>query len=415
MGATWLPALVSAVFSIPVLAQDPDQMEGHIDVAGFALIPKVVTALSYDDNVYRAGTNPLSSDVISINPTLALVSAAGENYYALNLDIEDHRYPSVPRANFGSKVLEGLVRHDFTPRHSLSFDLKAGDLQIGNTSDRDGIPIELTQLAGKGNYRIGREEARMRIDLFGGYSQNDFLKLTKLQDGTDTIDRDIDSISKNYGTSMAYRFMPWTRFLTEASQRDTDYINIPNAGFKITSYLAGLSWDGTGKTSGYVKLGRRYRETDVPTEPTQSFQAWEISVTHYIRPYSELTITTTRDYGLGTSNPEESNLVSGKNLSIAWRHKWSDLFSTSVTWLNEDQEVQNFAGQNLKNRVSDTIDVSVFWDIRRWLKLSISHRFEEQVDELTEFGASGDESRASSQFTSGFERNITRIAIVVTL
>ncbi len=360
---------------------------GHIDVGVFELTPGLKTTFGHDDNVYKDKAER-SSNFASINPSLELKAMQGVNEYSVLADVNGNRYFSERDADYTDATLSFNGHHEFNSRNRLDLSLVAAELHDANAQRAsDGRPPEYIKHAADFIYGFGGEEAMARFDLFGGVDKKNY---------KETIDK--DSSAKTLGTTVYYRVMPKTRALVELKKRKLKYDDstADDSGFAVTSYLVGLNWDATAKTSGYVKVGRRYRDTEVSGVSTESSNGWEVGLSYQPLPYSTIQLSTSRDYGLETDDPTASNFTSGTNTTLSWNHNWTDRIDSNLSWTVVSEEVQNSAGTPLKDRDSDTVSLALGWKVQRWLTVSAGYTYDTRDESI----------KSSGESDNGYSRNV---------
>ena len=374
----------------------------HIDMGVFELTPGLTTVFSHDDNVYKDRVER-SSNVLTVNPSLEFKAIQGVNEYGVLLDVKSSRYFSEREADYTDYLADFDIHQEFNSRNRVDLSLAAGELHDLNAlRGSDGRrPPEYIKKAGDFVYGFGSEEAKAQVEFFGGIENKNYKKTNNK-----------DSSAKTLGATVYYRVMPKTSVLVEVKNRDLQYDDkqliggvLQNAGFDVSSYLLGLDWEATAKTSGYVKAGRRYRDTDVSGISTESANGWEVGVSYQPLPYSTLQLSTSRDYGLETDNPAAADFTNGINTTLSWNHEWTDRISSDVSWTVVSEEVENASGETLKDRDSDTISLSLNWKVRRWLTVSAGYSYDARDESL----------KADGQTDNGYNRNVYTLSAEMSL
>ena len=392
-------AIAASVIASSSVAKDA----GTIELGAVQLTPDLEAGFAHDTNVYKTKTNERSSNVFQLNPSLEFKAMQGVNEYTLLLDADSNRYTSEREADYTDVQASFDIHQELNSRHRFDASVMAGELHDANSrrASDSRRPPEYIKKAGDLVYGFGRQEARIQFELFGGAETKNYKKTN-----------DKDASTKNYGGTLYYRVMPKTRVLLEAKRRELMYddkqlINgsLQNAGFDITSYLFGLNWDATAKTSGYVKLGRRYRDVEVAGVGRDHYTGWEVGVSYLPLPYSVIQLSTSRDYGLESDDPASASFTNGTNTTLSWSHDWSDRFNSMLSWTVVGEDVQDAQGKSLKDRDSDTVSLELGWTVDRWLKLTAGYTYDKRGESL----------KAAGQVDNGFSRHIYSLGAKVSL
>ena len=381
---------------------------GYIEAGVFRLTPKLKTDISHDDNVYQTKNDTDSSTVLTVNPTLEAKTTRGLNEYSLLLDIKDKRYSGQSDVDHTDVSATVKVHQEFTSRHRIDLSLSSGryhdsPTKIASTNERYAAKYD--KQTADFVYGFGNEEAMAQIDVFGGVDERDHKK-----------NDEKDSSSKTLGSTFYYRIMPKTKALVEVKKRSMTYDDkqtfngeLVDAGFDVTSYLVGLSWEATAKTSGYTKFGRRSRKAEAHNVDNEDANAWEVGVSYQLLPYSLIQLSTTRDYGLESDDPLSASFTSGTNTTLSWNHEWSDRISSRASWTMVREEVQGVGGQTFKDRDGDTYSLGASWKVRRWVTLHADYSFEKRDESLKAAG------READQTPNNFDQNVFSISVELTL
>ena len=348
---------------------------GYVHLGGVKVTPLLQAGIGYDDNVYKEGSSDSSlkekgSMVYSLAPSVEFMIESGASYYALNLEAENKSFSSENDHNFTDYGADIDLNHEFNSRNRLN--LKGGygvrhDQGSAVAGESDKAPPEYKQQTAAFNYGFGAMEAMARVDVFADYDAKDYVKV-----GRQTTDSGEDRKLKSLGATAYYQLMPKTDVLLEAKQRNLSYDNVDNAGFKVTSYLVGLSWDATAKTSGSVKVGHRNRKSEVDGVDDEGYTGWEVGLTFQPVDYSTIMLNTGRDYGFESENPSDASFTKGSNVSLMWNHSWTSKISTDLGFTYTDDDVQNSSGETQKERTVKTYTMGVNWAVMRNLSVGFN-------------------------------------------
>ena len=377
----------------------------HIDWGVVEVTPLAGLNIGYDDNVFRNGvTDGLkdkSSTVYELKASAEFKAQQGLNTYAATVAAKNKRFTSEQDADFTNIGLDAKVHQELNSRNRLDVDLGIGNYHDEGSTVRGTTDLsapEYTRTTGRLVYGFGGKEAMFRADLFGGYNKQDYKTSNGLAEGNDRKTTEL-------GATAFYRFMPKTDALVEIKQRNLDYTGVNNAGYDITSYLVGLNWDATAKTTGYAKLGRRYRDSQVSGVDTEGYTGWEVGVSYLPLEHSLIQLSTARDYGLESDNPQDATFTQGTSTEVSWKHGWTSRISTRVAYRYTDEEVQSANGGALKDRTVNDFGVGVEWQLRRYATLGLSWN---TIDR-------DEKALAAGQTPDGYSRNVYMLTAEMSL
>lgn len=373
-------AVALAVSSANVHAgvEDP----GHINLGPVEVVPGATLAIGYDDNVFREGEGALaneSSVVYNLAAEAGFKAQSGLSTYAATLAARNVSYASMSEANYLDFGLVGDVHQEFNSRNRLDVDVDIGRYHdAGSTVNGsiDKTPPEYNRLKAGLKYGFGGMEARMRADLFTSFNQESY------QEGGE------DNKVIEFGGTGYYRFMPKTSALVEIKQRNLDYPDSANAAYDITSYLVGLNWDASAKTSGYAKVGVRSR--DAAGVSRENFTGWEVGVSYLPVDHSMIQLSTVRDFGIESDDPAVADFTEGTTTTLSWQHQWTGKISTRVNYALTDAKVQNSRAITQIDRTVNQYGLAVDWNVLRNATVSLSWQSSKRDETAVAAGADAD-------------------------
>lgn len=215
------------------------------------------TQLLYDDNVYRTTNNQDSDTAFIVKPKLAWHAVHGAHLFDLSYAGDYGRY-------FDQNSLD-YTNHKFTAHALLDHSARLNtDYTLGyeRGSDKpgsnDGISIEGEEPDEWNNSAFDALIEYGNSDSHGQLVGRIIYKEWRYTNN--------DSEFRDYNQAGAtgtfyYRLAPRTRLLFELDYDDNDYqesdIFGSNQSNKEYSYLTGLTWEATAKTTGVFKIGYR--------------------------------------------------------------------------------------------------------------------------------------------------------------
>ena len=383
-------AVALAGYGISAVAAVEDA--GHIDLGPVEMTPMASVGIGYDDNVYREGTGSLAdkgSTVYKLDASAAFKAQQGLNTFEATLAAKNTSFSSESDANFTDYGLTGKIHQDINSRNRLDVDFDFGRYHdagstINGTVDK-GAP-EYTRTQGGLIYGFGGMDAMFRMDLFGDYNKQKYQETNGRAEGNNRK-------NTQYGATAYYRFMPKTDALVEIKNRDLDYTAADQAGYDVISYLVGLNWEATGKTSGYAKIGRRERDSKAANVDNDSSTGWEVGVSYMPVDYSVFQFSTSKDYGFDSEDPSNTNplFTDGYTYSMNWMHQWTAKISTDANYTFTKEDVVNGAGVTQKDRTVNRFGVSADWNVMRNTTISVSYDYTDR-DESNKVANGGADS-----------------------
>lgn len=368
-------AVALAGYGISAVAAVEDA--GHIDLGPVEMTPMASFGVGYDDNVYRDSTTEGLADkgsaVYQLDASAAFKAQRGLSTYETTLAAKNMSFSSESDANYIDYGLTGKIFEDINSRNRLTADFDFGRYHdagstINGATDKEAP--EYTRTQGGLTYGFGSKEAMFRVDLFGDYNKQ------KYQETNGTVEGN-NRKTTEYGATAYYRFMPKTDALVEIKNRELNYTSSDQDGYDVISYLVGLNWEATGKTSGYAKVGRRERDSKVANVDKDSSTGWEVGVSYMPVDHSVFQLSTSRDYGFDAENPSITNqlFTDGSTYSLNWMHQWAAKISTNANYSFTKEDVVNGAGATQKDRDISGFGLSVDWNVMRNATVSLAYDY----------------------------------------
>jgi len=310
---------------------------------GLQVVPTVGLSLGYDDNITAASRNEISSWFYVISPAIRAELPSDRTVLSLTLAGDMVRYQDSPIDDRESWYLRGNWAWDISPRQRLNLfaQLTDGTDQRGK-GRRQGeaglLPIEPDEWERfdyGGVWDYGAVGARGRLTLRAGVSD---LEYTNNREGvapefigTRFLDRDW----WYWGGTFYWRVAPKTSLLADYQFTDMNYDLSSDSDSEIQSWMLGVTWDATARTSGRISYGHGKRRFADPSKEDYSGPVWAASVTWRPRTYSLFTLTGTRS----TQEPDgNGDYVLRQDITLSWLHDWAPRFGTHVDvgWGEDD-------------------------------------------------------------------------------
>ncbi len=340
---------------------------------GVTASPAIEISTKHDDNIFlqdKIGVK--SSWITELAPSILLGAQQGTDYYTAKYTLKAGRYHSSRNDDYVDHLLQFNTHNEFNYRNKLDLSLDYLNLHESRGSGiSDGgagisnTPDEYRDVLFAGTYTYGGEESIGRIELDASHLDK---KYTNHRDRTRGFDRNEDEL----GATFYYRVMPKTSLLFEAKFKDIEYENdiagIPTLDGDEATYLVGVTWESTAKTTGIAKIGKTYKDFDASARKDRDFTNWELGVEWSPLTYSTFNVTS-------ASNASETNgtgnFIRNKSFAISWQHAWSDRLSSSMStsFVNEDY-IDSIRDDDLEN-----YSAGVDYQFRRGVAFGVDYTY----------------------------------------
>ncbi len=308
------------------LQEQIDSIPGFT-AGGMQIIPALGLSAGYDDNITRASRHEVESEFYIISSAIRVELPSDHSVLALTAATEVIRYTDSKIDDQEPWYLR--TDWDWDPSTRQDFHLYG---QYGEGTDERGTgrrqgdagltPIPLDdwkRVDFGGTWRYGAIGARGRLDL---KARSSTLEYTNNREQTDLLDRDW----WNAGATFYWRVASKTSLLVDLLYTDIDY-DLAGSDSEETSWMLGVTWDATARTSGTVRYGNQQKKFDNPEHAAYNGPTWAASLVWRPRTYSMLTLTTTRR----TQEPDGgADFVVRQDILLAWTHDWATRFGTMV-------------------------------------------------------------------------------------
>lgn len=333
--------------------------------SGIEFTPSLNMDFQHDDNVTMAETDEIDSPVAVINPNFLLSADNGVSAYNLNYSLVRGEYFESEEDNYTDHFLSGGAGWEFNDRNKL--ELK-GSVTDGHEPRGTGFsqgsgnnisePDRFKRNDINGKYTFGAESAKGQLSLLLGTDDKDY------EGGLRTAGRDRGT---DYGTlAFKYNSGSRTKLLAEIDRRDIGYDYVADGADTLDSsemrYQVGVTWEGTAKTTGTVKVGGRTKEFESAAREDFSGPSWEVGVRWTPKEYSAFDLNTAR-----RSNETDGvgDFIDTTSYTFGWSHEWADRLTSQATY---DYSINDYQGEG----VDREDDVSSFglqlnYQMRRWL------------------------------------------------
>lgn len=349
----------------------------------------ITVGARHDDNISQAPkSQPRDASAIAVIQPAFLFKAEGSKVTldgAYTLTHEAYEYDSKDDHTDHNLLLK--TEFAFTARNKATLALnyvKQQDIRTSiNRSDPNEDVGDRSSFADlSGQYRIGADSGRAQLEASLGGSQLRY-------------SNNLDTLSKNRikerdmitpGGTFYLRVAPKTRLLLEVARTDFDYLDSESQlNNNATKYYAGVIWEATAKTTGYIRYGQEDKNFDSENAIDTSEPAWDVNITWQPRSYSRLNITTGQGSAEGSVR---SDAIETTTSTLSWAHNWYyNLESTlSYNLIKEEYKGKVFDG---REEDTTTASAALAYKISRNVELSgsYSHINRESNSAIEEFNS----------------------------
>ncbi|AOS97206.1 hypothetical protein AUP74_01775 [Microbulbifer aggregans] len=353
---------------------------GAVDLGnGILFTPVLDMGLVYDDNVVHTDTNPTDSWVTELRPSFLLSAENDFSEYGLRYTVSHGDYQDSSEDNYTDHMLQANADWELNARHRLGLAASYEDLhEMRGTGYSQGFgalldePDRYSESDVSGVYRYGAETARGNIELEAGTRARDY-DPTQFIDGVEQNNplADVRDYGTDYGAArFFYNTGGKTRLLVEAKGSLVGYDNavagIPSRDSTQSSVLFGLSWEGTAKTTGTLKVGARSKQFDDAAREDFSAPAWEAGVIWQPLTYSTFEFSTARRFEEARGDGDFADV---EVLSASWNHTWLERLSTDVMFYHQNMDYEGT--ERTEDRLGGTFNLN--YEMRRWLILTAGY------------------------------------------
>jgi hypothetical protein len=259
-----LLSIAIALVSVNTLAIDPNSVRAGV----FEITPTLSFDTKYDDNIFKSPDGEEDDYIYLINPNIEAVVQSRNNEYSLALDLVEGIYQDSGDDDFTDWQVDGNAHIEINSRNMI--DAYAGFYSLHEdrgSGFSEGVlvllidePDEYEDTVAGGAYTFGGADSKGRLKLAGDYLDKNY---TNHKPDTDTRDREN---TKGTGT-FYWKIGPKTDILAEVTYEEVEYQTqftdgTPQLDSDVTHYLLGVSWEATGKTTGFLKLGTMDKDFD---------------------------------------------------------------------------------------------------------------------------------------------------------
>ncbi len=353
-----------------------------IKVEPFDITPWVSLLYGRNDNVANVNTAKKSSNVTILNPNIEVALKGGTQSYALQYTGYFANYASSSIDNYRDHTLVADAENSWSTRLNSHF-------QISRVNGHDARNIYLSNAVEKWHdnsvraaFQFGAPGAQGQIEIGGGFD-------SKRYDTNTTVMSAYDRNQRDASATYFHRVAPATKALIQI--RDTHYAYTVTNRLNSTnrSYLVGVTWEATAKTTGSFKVGRMSKTFDNGAITSKTDSTWEGDVTWSPLTYSvvDLSISRTLGESMGVGNFSDS-----RDQRLTWNHDLTERVRTTLTL---GSGIDTYSGAARQDKRSN-YGLKASYGFQRWLRLGAEFK---------------NQSRDSTNGNFTYKQNMTLITL----
>jgi hypothetical protein len=377
--------IMLVIGSISVSAQQ-FQNPASVEFGSFDVTPTVDFGLRYDDNVIRSNVNKINSWSQIISPQVVMLDTFGESQVRVGYRLRNERFFSSSEDNYTDHFFNAAVDFELNSRNRFDVGIDFIDghedrgtgFSIGNAEPLTS-PDSYKQSEFDMLYSHGAFNADGRLDINFNITNRDY--------DIDTPQyRARDRAFTNVGGTFFYRIGAVTDATFDIIYRDVNYKFDSNAlsplDSKQVSYLVGLEWEATARTSGFAKIGYQEKNFDSPLREDFEGIDWAAGILWEPVTYSTVNFTASNDTD---ETNGEGNFIRGRDYAVEWRHDWiADKLrsATSYTWGTDRYEGQ-ISDMGIREDDLVRFRASLYYQFRRYMNIEVGYIYDERESNRT--------------------------------
>ena len=322
----------------PMLNRSPQEEVAStigFTTAGLQIIPTLGASIGYNTNVTLANTHEISSMFYMISPAIRVEMPSDHSVLSFIAAMNIVRYQDSSIDDQDNWYLRGEWVWDISTRQDLNLFV-----QYSSGVDRRGegrrqgdaglVPVEpdkWRRWGYGGAWDYGAVGARGRLTLRAGGTD---LTYTNNREGPESGSdgtRALDRNSNYVGGTFFWRVAPKTSLLLDYLYADINYKLDDSSDSTEQSWMLGVTWDATARTSGSIRYGNGKKDFADPTKNSYDGPVWTGMVSWRPLTYSVFTLTGSRS----TREPDGGgDYILRQDLTLSWIHDWATRFGTVV-------------------------------------------------------------------------------------
>ena len=353
------------------LDKNPDVVGRHIGPG--RLLPDVTVDFGYNDNLTFENNESIGSYYTGVSPHLGYVLSGRTRKLALDYFLNARYFEGTGgKDDYVDNRVVASFDYNPTRRIFASAFAEYKDSHDGRGQGRAEAGAGITQtsldewhLWGMGGkFTYGAPTARGRLEFDAAYVNKRY-DTNRLF----TFTRDLDDFAT--AGRFFYRVRPKTSLVFEGRNTAHDYardeVGTPSLDGMTTTFLTGVTWQATYKTTGFAKFGYNLRTFDSEQRDNQGGLSWNVGVDWKPKSYSTVHLATAQSFAETNGT---GDAINQRNILASWHHYWRDRFSTR---LDMGYQTSTFDPDNRED-TSYLMGARADYAFRRWMNLGAGFR-----------------------------------------
>lgn len=350
-----------------------------------------VEQLYVDNLLYQPeDKDPLSTNLTTLEPRLKFQHSGDATKLYLNLQYKAGIYSESSEDNYDDA--SGQLGFDWllNSRNEIQVSSLLQDVHEdrgtgysqGGQAEIIASPDTFRKISNRLQYRFGAKEARGRFV----FKAEDYSQTATSREETLSFS-DYDQL--RLSAELNWRIGGRTKAVLEVRKTTVDYENdVPGSFSNLDNYghhfLGGVTWEGSGKTSGTVRLGQATKNFYSKNRDDFSGFSWEIEANWSPLSHSTFTLSTSRD----AKEPDaRADYIDATEYKLSWRYKWSGQGELNMYAATEDEDY--VGAEEPRSETEREYGASLDYTIRYWMKVGaiLQIRTKESTIETLEYDA----------------------------
>jgi len=339
-------------------------------------------SVEHTDNVLN-NLNEISDTAFIIAPEIKYLGLVGKHKFLFNYDGKLANYSDNSDFNYNEHKLAVGARLDHS--HKINSEFKLGfDKKIetpGSTNSSTQALTDFNQYQDKSalaRLYYGQKNSIGQIVI--GYKYND-LEYTNNQQ--EFRDYEQDQLSATF----FYRIAPKTRLLFQATATEFTYNDqqlanglLFNQSSEQKTYLAGVEWEATAKTTGLFKIGYQYKDFDDVRFSDISGLSYFLDMIWKPNTYTNIKLGASRQATESALLNESGFLSTSYSVDISHYIRPHTAITARV-----DIENDEIATSSNRTDKRNSIQIGINHSLREWLNIKLAYKYQEKTSDIELF------------------------------
>lgn len=299
--------------------------------------PQLALSAAFDDNILRTETNTQSDTGLLVAPSLIHRSLFSKHSLELSYFGVYAKYADHSSEDYNDHDLGADLALDLTPQ--VNVNLTGGYLRSHDARGVSGASLVLSAEPDRwkdshllAELLYGRKDSQGQLGVKVGAAARDYTN-----NNQQSRNRDTDTVAVTF----YYNVTDKTAWLFELGQRDIKYDSAATSlDSSETEYLAGLTWEATGQTTGRIRFGYLNKDLDDASRDDFSGVTLTGEILWQPRPVDNVLVLLER--GTHESNQATASYYLSTFCRLNWTHQLTELiaFQANASLQNDDYSDQ---------------------------------------------------------------------------